>query len=344
MTDYEKSRATLQDFLNTYGKCAEDPNRAGLVPEDMKEGKPQTEEVTEGNGLQQGAAGKETAADIKAHVPAGTSVEGSRVNSGDSTSGPKVEGEYKVETAQAPDEDIEKMDSVDVNVKKAAAQNILLGSRLMDIIDREFEMADAISTKQASEEAQLMYAIKCAAERQKEIHVAQVMEMLGCSAKVANELLNQVAEEDPAAVMPAESMGEEEADAILAQAAQEDVDAAEEDYDDMEEDYEDMDEDYEDMEDAEEDAEDVDVEALGEEIQSVIDQLTAEGYDEGEVAQAILEDAGITEDDIAEMIAENLAEEGLSPEDSAALVSELEGLQEEGVTPEDLAGALSDAQ
>lgn len=331
MTDYEKSRATLQDFLNTYGKCAEDPNREGLVPEDMKEGKPQTEEVSD---VQQGAAGKETAADIKENVPAGTSVEGSRVNSGDSTSGPKVEGEYKVETAQAPDEDIKIMDSVDVNVKKAAAQNILLGSRLMDIIDREFERADALSSKQASEEEQLMLAIKQAAEAQKEQHVAQVMAMLGCSAKVANELLNQVAEEDPAAVMPAESMDEEEADAILAQAAQDDVDAAEEDYEDDAMDYED-----EPMED-----EDIDVETLGEEIQGVIDQLTAEGYDEGEIAQAILEDAGVTEDDIAEMIAENLDEQGLSAEESAGLIKELEDLQAQGVTPEDLSDALSDVQ
>lgn len=340
MTDYEKSRAALADFLATYGKCAEDPNREGLVPEDIKEGKPQTEEVNKGDGMQQGAAGKETAADIKAHVPAGTSVEGSRVNSGDSTAGPKVEGEYKVETAQAPDEDIKKMDSIDVNVKKAAAQNILLGSRLMDVIDREFELADAMASKSASDgELQLMLAIKQAAEAQKEQHVAQVMAMLGCSAKVANELLNQVAEEDPAAVMPAETMDEADADAILAQAAEEDAEGLE-DYEDEE--FEDEDEDFEDEEDLED--EEIDEDALAEEIQGVIDQLTAEGYDEEEVASAILEDAGITSDDIAEMISEELANQGMSPEESAALVSELESLQEEGVTPDDLANALSDEQ
>lgn len=328
MTDYEKSRAALQDFLSNYGKLAEDPNREGLVPEDIKEGKPQTEEVNKGDGSAQGAAGKETAADIKANVPAGTSVEGDRVNSGSSVDGPKVTGSYNVSNSSSPDEDLSEMESVDASVKKAYAQNYLLGNRLMDIIDRNFEAANAYAySKQASDDdMQLAYAIKCAAEAQKEEHVAQVMQALGCSAKVANELLNQVAEEDPEAVMPAESMDEADADAILAQAAQEDADAAAED------DYAAADEGGEG---------EVDEEALAEEIQGVIDQLTEEGYDEGEIAQAILEDAGVTEDDIAEMISENLAEQGLDPEESAQLIDELQGLQEQGVTPDDLAEALS---
>lgn len=330
MTDYEKSRAALQDFLSNYGKLAEDPNREGLVPEDIKEGKPQTEEVNKGDGSAQGAAGKETAADIKANVPAGTSVEGDRVNSGSSVDGPKVTGSYNVSNSSSPDEDLSEMESVDASVKKAYAQNYLLGNRLMDIIDRNFEAANAYAySKEASDEdMQLAYAIKCAAEAQKEEHVAQVMQVLGCSAKVANELLNQVAEEDPEAVMPAESMDEADADAILAQAAQEDADAAE----DEGEDYADDDDDEEG---------EVDEEALAEEIQGVMDQLQEEGYDEGEIAQAILEDAGVTEDDIAEMIAENLDEQGLNPEESAQLVEELQGLQEQGVTPDDLAEALS---
>ena len=323
MTDYEKSRAALQDFLNTYGKLAEDPNRAGLVPEDIKEGKPQTEEVNEGDGSKQGAAGKETAADIKANVPAGTSVEGNRVNAGDSTSGPKVVGEYSVETAENPEEDIEKMESVDASVKKAYAQNIRLGNRLMDVIDREFEKANYMAQKHASEEEQLVYAIKQAAEAQKEMHVAQVMELLGCSAKVANELLNQVAEEDPEAVMPAETMDEAEADAILADAAQEDAEEAM--------DYEEADE-------------DIDQEALAAELENTIAELEQEGYDQNEIAGAILESAGVTEDDVAEFIAETLTNEGLSPEESAALIEELQALQEEGVSPEELQAALSDAQ
>lgn len=327
MTDYEKSRAALQDFLSTYGKLAEDPNREGLTPDDIKEGKPQTEEVNKGDGSAQGAAGKETAADIKANVPAGTSVEGDRVNSGSSVDGPKVTGTYDVSNSSAPDEDLSKMDSVDANVKKAYAQNYLLGNRLMDVIDRQFEAANAYAySKQASDEdAQLAYAIKCAAEAQKEQHVAQVMQLLGCSAKVANDLLNQVAEEDPEAVMPAESMDEADADAILAQAAQEDADAAQDEAD----------------VEAEEGDGEVDEEALAEEIQGVMDQLQEEGYDENEIAQAILEDAGVTEDDVAEMIAEHLEDQGLDPEQSAQLIEELQGLQEEGVTPDDLADALS---
>ena len=152
------------------------------------------------------------------------------------------------------------MDSVDANVKKAYAQNYLLGNRLMDVIDRQFEAANAYAySKQASDEdAQLAYAIKCAAEAQKEQHVAQVMQLLGCSAKVANDLLNQVAEEDPEAVMPAESMDEADADEILAQAAQEDADAAQDEAD----------------AEAEEGDGEVDEEALAEEIQGVMDQLT----------------------------------------------------------------------
>ena len=337
MTDYEKSRAALQDFLSNYGKLAEDPNREGLVPEDIKEGKPQTEEVNKGDGSAQGAAGKETAADIKANVPAGTSVEGDRVNSGSSVDGPKVTGSYNVSNSSSPDEDLSEMESVDASVKKAYAQNYLLGNRLMDIIDRNFEAANAYAySKEASDEdMQLAYAIKCAAEAQKEEHVAQVMQVLGCSAKVANELLNQVAEEDPEAVMPAESMDEADADEILAQAAQEDADAAED------EDYaaedEGEDEDYS----AEDEGEEVDEEALAGEIQAVMDQLQEEGYDEGEIAQAILEDAGITEDDVADMISEHLADQGLDPEESAQLIEGLQGLQEEGVTPDDLAEALS---
>ena len=103
MTDYNKTRSALADFLSEYGKLAEDPNRAGVTPDELKEGKPQTEEVNKGDGMDQGAPGTEMQKEIKENsVPEGTSVEGDRKNSGVSNGGPKVEGSYNVTVSESP--------------------------------------------------------------------------------------------------------------------------------------------------------------------------------------------------------------------------------------------------
>ena len=335
MTDYNKTRSALADFLSEYGKLAEDPNRAGVTPDELKEGKPQTEEVNKGDGMDQGAPGTEMQKEIKENsVPEGTSVEGDRKNDGVSNGGPKVEGSYNVTVSESPADDISKMENVDPAIKKAMAQNILLGNRILQVIDQEFERANIQASKTASEN-NMIQGIISAAEQMKESHVRQVMEAFGCDSKTANDLMDTVAMSDPTAVLPPETMSDEDAEAILneagADAALADEAAAAADADAEAAGAE-----------AVEGEEVPDAAAIEEELASVVDQLSQEGYSEDEIATAIMEEMGITQDDVVGLVMDEFKNQGLSDEEAAQVVEELAALQEQGVTPEQLAAALEE--
>ena len=335
MTDYNKTRSALADFLSEYGKLAEDPNRAGVTPDELKEGKPQTEEVNKGDGMDQGAPGTEMQKEIKENsVPEGTSVEGERKNEGVSNGGPKVEGSYNVTVSESPADDISKMENVDPAIKKAMAQNILLGNRILQVIDQEFERANIQASKTASEN-NMIQGIISAAEQMKESHVRQVMEAFGCDSKTANDLMDTVAMSDPTAVLPPETMSDEDAEAILneagADAALADEAAAAADADAEAA-----------SEEAVEGEEVPDAAAIEEELASVVDQLSQEGYSEDEIATAIMEEMGITQDDVVGLVMDEFKNQGLSDEEAAQVVEELAALQEQGVTPEQLAAALEE--
>lgn len=335
MTDYNKTRSALADFLSEYGKLAEDPNRAGVTPDELKEGKPQTEEVNKGDGMDQGAPGTEMQKEIKENsVPEGTSVEGDRKNDGVSNGGPKVEGSYNVTVSESPADDISKMENVDPAIKKAMAQNILLGNRILQVIDQEFERANIQASKTASEN-NMIQGIISAAEQMKESHVRQVMEAFGCDSKTANDLMDTVAMSDPTAVLPPETMSDEDAEAILneagADAALADEAAAAADADAEAADEE-----------AVEGEEVPDAAAIEEELAGVVDQLSQEGYSEDEIATAIMEEMGITQDDVVGLVMDEFKNQGLSDEEAAQVVEELAALQEQGVTPEQLAAALEE--
>lgn len=353
-TDYHKTKASLQDFLAKYQKMAEDPNRKALEPEDVKEGKPQTTEVDKGDGgtAVQGEAGKETAAETKKSVPEGTGVEDGPVNSGPNPDmeQAKATGTSPVTTTASPDEDIEAMKNVDPAVKKAFAQQIILESRIMDILDRQFnelaaknanqqaekeveeKTAEKVVSKEAAE-AQLAARIIESAEQHKMAHVKGLMEATGCTAKEANDILNAVADEDPSAILPAETLSDEDAEAILAEAAE--LDAAEA--------AEATGETGEAAGEAGEAAvsEDVQAEELEAALAPVIAELQEAGYGDQEILQAILEEGGITEEDLVDAAVEQLVSEGLTEEESMQVIEELAELQANGATPEDLAAILS---
>lgn len=340
MTDYNKTRSALADFLSEYGKLAEDPNRAGVTPDELKEGKPQTEEVNKGDGMDQGAPGTEMQKEIKENsVPEGTSVEGDRKNDGVSNGGPKVEGSYNVTVSESPADDISKMENVDPAIKKAMAQNILLGNRILQVIDQEFERANIQASKTASEN-NMIQGIISAAEQMKESHVRQVMEAFGCDSKTANDLMDTVAMSDPTAVLPPETMSDEDAEAILNEAG---ADAAQADAAGAEEAAAAADADAEAAGAEAADGEEVpDAAAIEEELAGVVDQLSQEGYSEDEIATAIMEEMGITQDDVVALVMDEFKNQGLSDEEAAQVVEELAALQEQGVTPDQLAAALEE--
>lgn len=341
-TDFHRTKSALTDFLATFQKLAEDPNREGVQPDDVKDGKPQTDEKDLGDGTAaQGAAGKETSAEIKANsAPAGTSVEGERTNAGEASAyvkDPKANNTSPTTTAESPEEDIDKMDSIDPSIKKACAQQIILESRIMDILDRQFNdmaaktasAARAPVAKTAAEaEVQEAAAIIAAAQAYKAAHVKGLSEAIGCTAKVANDILNQVADEDPTAVLPEDTLSDADAEAILAEAAAADADAAQ-----AEGAPEITDEDEAAL-----------AEQISAELQPVIEEMQAEGYSDQEIVSAILEEGGISEDEVVDLAIGKLEEQGFTPEESAELIQSLGELQQQGATPEELAAVLGGGQ
>lgn len=339
--DYNRAQDVLRDFLRAFEpKRAEDPARDATVPEDMKEGTPATTEVNKGDGTNQGPAGTEMQTEVKENsVGTGNSVQDNVTNNNTSDAGPKIEGDYNVTTTTSPESDLQAMDSVDASIKKAYAQNIKLGNHILNIIDRHFEAAQkATSVKTAADRTM---SIKQAAEAQKELHVREVMAALGISAKQANDLLNQVAEEDVTSVLPPETMQDAEADDILEEAAAAaEADAAATGEEVPVEEAEPVEE-AAPVEEAEPMEGDVDPAALEEDIRAAVETLVQEGHSEEEVAQAVMDELGITEEDVVDLAMQQLEESGLSPEESSQVMQDLAQLQEQGVTPDELAEALN---
>lgn len=339
-TDFHRTKSALTDFLATFQKLAEDPNREGVQPDDVKDGKPQTDEKDLGDGTAaQGAAGKETSAEIKANsAPAGTSVEGERTNAGEASAyvkDPKANNTSPTTTAESPEEDIDKMDSIDPSIKKACAQQIILESRIMDILDRQFNDMAAktasasrapVAKTAAEAEVQEAAAIIAAAQAYKAAHVKGLSEAIGCTAKVANDILNQVADEDPTAVLPEDTLSDADAEAILAEAAAADAAQAEGAPEITDEDEAAL------------------AEQISAELQPIIEEMQAEGYSDQEIVSAILEEGGISEDEVVDLAIGKLEEQGFTPEESAELIQSLGELQQQGATPEELAAVLGGGQ
>lgn len=292
-TPYEENLNWAMKFMEAYGtdpKLAEDPNRPALTPDDMKEGKPQTDEVDKGEGgtSEQGAPGKETAADVKKMTPEGTSVEGDRTNTGDSAEG-IIKDPPTVSVSEEPKDDIDKMDNVDPAFKKAYASYIKLTNSVVGLIDQTFnEMAD----KNASEEAAQMKEIQETAAFMKAQHIDYLTKEFGMTPKQANDVLNQVADADPAAVMPPEAISEDEANQIIADAAAEDVGGME----------------------GGEGGDDVDAE-----IQEFVSAMQAEGYSDDEIAEALEQAAEIADSEGAPEVGGDAAAEAAAVEAPAAV-------------------------
>jgi hypothetical protein len=328
-TDFHRTKSALTDFLATFQKLAEDPNREGVEPDDVKEGKPQTDEKDLGDGTAaQGAAGKETSAEIKANsAPSGTSVEGEHTNAGEASAyvkDPKANNTSPTTTAESPAEDIDKMDSIDPSIKKACAQQIILESRIMDILDRQFN--DMAAKTAAEAEVQEAAAIIAAAQAYKAAHVKGLSEAIGCTAKVANDILNQVADEDPTAVLPEDTLSDADAEAILAEAAAADAAQAEGAQEFTDEDEAAL------------------AEQISAELQPIIEEMQAEGYSDQEIVSAILEEGGISEEEVVDLAIGKLEEQGFTPEESVELIQSLGELQQQGATPEELAAVLGGGQ
>ena len=154
--DRKTTKAMLANFLETIyePKEAEDPNRPATTPDDMKEGKPATTEVSKGDGTDQGAAGKEMTQEVNKTAPQGSSVATAPENSGDSTA-VGIDAPPAVTTSESPADDIDKMDNVDPRVKEAAqyrASFLRLGNSVIDFIDKQW---DANAAKNASDQSEL---------------------------------------------------------------------------------------------------------------------------------------------------------------------------------------------
>lgn len=349
-TDYSKVHGRLRDFLDHYGKkVAEDPNRTAPSEEDLKEGKSQTTEVNKGDGTKQGPAGTEMAAEVKANSVAGTgnSVEDGVKNTGapEYRENAKATETSPVAESPSPEDDLEKMKNIDPAIKKAYAQQFVLENSVMNVIDRYFSDKTASQEQPKSEEGQEFSEadvkqaadIISTAEAYKRAHIEGLCKSLNITAKVANDILNQVADENPAAILPPEAMTDADAEAIMAEAAAADAAGVEGGAPGVEEGA------PEGEVPVEEGGETDDAaltEQIAAELEPVIAQLTEEGFSEEEIASAILEEGGITEEDIVAMATDELVNQGYTPEESTELIQALGELQQQGATPEELAEVL----
>jgi len=268
-TTYQDAMQFAMQFLQNYGadpKLAEDPNRPALVPDDMKEGKPQTDEVDKGDGnkQEQGAPGKETAEDVAKMEPDGASVEGDRKNTGDSAEG-IIKNPPTVSTSEEPKDDIDKMDNVDPAFKKAYASYLKLSNGVIGLIDDTFNEA---AEKNASDDAVLDEIVQSAINTKAQ-HIDFLVHEFGVSPKQANDMLNQLADQDPTAVLPPEAISDEEAEQVLADAAAADAGAPA-------------------PEAAPEGGDDVDAD-----IQQFIEEMQGQGYSDDEIMAALEQAADI---------------------------------------------------
>lgn len=357
-TNYKEVHSKLRNFLDQYKKIAEDPNRTAPTEEDLKEGQSQTTEVNKGDGTKQGPAGKEMAAEVKNNsVGTGNSVEDGKTNTGKSPDdGNKATNTSPATTSTSPDEDIDKMKNVDPSIKKAYAQQYLLENSVMDVIDRYFTNKTASQQQPVKEDLEVKEAadIIRTAEAYKLAHIQGLSKALGISPKLANDILNQVADENPAAVFPPEALSDADAEALLAEAAAADAGAVAPDAvpagapapvpaeDDEENDDEENDEEGDEGgEGAEGEDEAAMTQAIAAELEPVIQQLADEGFSEEEIASAILEEGGVTEEDIVDMAVGELANQGYNEDEAVQIIESLGQLQQGGATPEELAQVLN---
>ena len=431
--NYKTTRQSLDMFFGSFGqdpKLAEDPSRPGLTPDDMTEGKKQTDETDKGTGNtgEQGALGKEMANEVKNVAPAGASVENAPSNGGDSTA-VGITAPPSVTESPSPADDSSKMDNVDPRVKEAAAEYATfyrLSNAVVDLIDGYFDQNAAKNASDlAAKEAADRQAIQQRAVEMKQAHIAFLCDRTGCTPKEANDLLNKLADENPAAILPPEALSDEEINATLADAAAQDAAGAgvppegetpveggapvdggmpgegEVDPQMVEELQGVIDElqqegfSEEEIQDAieqtlaegdggaeppaeppaeepkvaadptlapaaeadpagaapEEPAAEApgaegapagaDEAAVQEELEQIVQQLIAEGYSQEEITDAIMQEMGITPDDVVDIVVQKLMEEGgLTQEQAMGLLQDLGQLEQEGVTPEQFAEAL----
>lgn len=416
--NYMTTRQALDNFFSSFNadpKVAEDPNRPGLTPQDMTEGKHQTDETDKGDGgtTEQGALGKEMANEIKKVAPEGGSVENAPENRGDSTAtGIHDPAPYTV--SPSPADDIDKMDNVDPNVKQAAAEYahfFRLGNSVVDLIDQWFDQnaaknASDMAAKEAADVREIQkraYEMKCA-------HINFLCQQTGCSPKQASDLLNKLADENPTAILPPEALSDEEIQTTLEDAANADAAAAaaedggapvttddagvdpemEAEVDAVVQELQNQGFSDDEIADALEQAlaeggtgaeapaeepkvaedptaapvaadpagadatpaeapeaapeaapEGADLQAVQAELEQVADQLQQEGYSQEEIADAIMQEMGITPDDVVDIVVDNMMEQGgLSEDEARELLQNLGELEQQGVTPEQFAEAL----
>ena len=83
------------------------------------------------------------------------------------------------------------------------------------------------------------------------------------------------------------------------------------------------------------------MDAVQAELEQVAEQLQQEGYSQEEIADAIMQEMGITPDDVVDIVVDNMMEQGgLSEDQARELLQNLGELEQQGVTPEQFAEAL----
>lgn len=427
--NFKTTRQVLDDWFSSIyvdPKVAEDPNRPGVTPQDMTEGKHQTDETDQGTGNKehQGELGKDMAQEVASSTAPGTSVENAPENSGDSAAN-GIKDKPAVSVSESPADDISKMDNVPPEVKEAAAQYAhfyRLGNAVVDMIDKYFdENAAKNASDLAAKEAADVQAVQKRAAEMKAAHIDYLCQQSGCTPKEANDFLNKLAEENPAAILPPEALSDEEIQTTLADAAAADAAAAgegaapladggapapeggaapEDEIDQVigelqAQGFSDDEianaleaaiaeteggapveqapaEEPKVAEDptpapavepapagapegeapvdggaqpAEAAPAEGDMEAVQAELEQVAEQLQQEGYSQEEIADAIMQEMGITPDDVVDIVVENMKEQGgLSDEQARELLQSLGELEQQGVTPEQFAQALEQQQ
>lgn len=313
LNDVKSMKNTLDRFLAVYRKEAEEGLNKNLAPNE--------ENTDETSG--QGEAGKAMSADVKAAIPAGTDVGGATTSAGDVTGDKVVNPESPTKT-ESPEEDMAVLEQNNPALKKACAAQLRFEAAVMNMIDNLFEQ-EAAKTASAP---MTTLSVEEAAKAWHDAHVDQLVNAFGVSPKVANEMLEEIAETDPAALLPPEALSEDDADAILAAAAEADAaEAGEAEAGEAE---------VTDQDSTEAVADEEAVASLTEAIQ----ELEAEGFSQEEIVGTLMEDAGITPEDLMETVVEDLREQGLSDEEIVDVAETVDQLQAEGFTPEDLAEAL----
>lgn len=302
MNEYEKMKKTLNNFLTEFKKEGTE-----LAPNETL--------VGQGDGDGQGAAGKAMSDDIKANIPAGTATGGGQTTSSIASPETGIVNPQTVKKSETPGDDMAILENE--SIKKASAAQVRFEVGVLNMIDRMFNEQ---ASKTASDNQSGASNVEESAKAWRKYHISQIKGAFGCSWKEASELVDQLAEEDPAAVMPPEAMSGQEADDILAAAAE--GDAASADGGDG----------------GDGGAEDEEAVAA---LTETVEMLQEQGHSQEEVMQIIMDETGLTPEDLMDTVVEDLRAQGLGDEDIAGIADEVEAMQADGVTPEELAEMLS---